>query len=226
MGGSGSADDRDPKFQLKLKNTYWDDVNKGFTNDVEKYFNDYTEHFVSGDHHYGSKASDRITEGKQAGIAMVKSGEIKVSKSNHIMTIVMHSQGNAEGVGIAEGIIEQAKRQGVENVTVNLVFLSVHQPNEISTEMKADLRKRGIQFTYANDDNYFLQPMAKQKGSEAGLKGVSDANPTNKKHKNLKGKDEGGKAAHAATVDEPEAFDAIKKVDKEKKIYTIKPGSN
>ena len=28
----------------KIKNTYWNNVNKGFTKEVERYFNDRTEH--------------------------------------------------------------------------------------------------------------------------------------------------------------------------------------
>ena len=58
-------------------------------------------------------------------------------------------EGNAEGVGIAEGIIDEGARRGIK-VKVNLVFLSVHQPNDIILD--DDLAKRGIQFTYANDN--------------------------------------------------------------------------
>jgi RHS repeat-associated protein len=204
--------------QNKLKDTYWNIVNKGFTNEVERYFNDHTTHFITGDHAYGSKAVDRIAEGKTIGINMVKSGEIKVSKDNSIMTLVMHSQGNAEGVGVAIGIIDQAKRQGVD-VKVNLVFLSVHQPNDISKSMSNELKKRGIQFTYANDNFSLVQPMAKQKGSEAGLTGVVDANSYNINWI------DGGRAAHSATIDDTGAFNAIKKVDQQKKIFIGRPSN-
>jgi len=219
MFKTGSASDRDPAFQQKLKSTYWNDKYKGFTKQVETYFNDYSEHYVTGDHHYGSKAVDRIAEGKEVGIKMVSSGEIKVSKTNNVMTIVMHSQGNAEGVGVAEGIIEQAKKQGVD-VVVNLVFLSVHQPYDI--KMTDELKKRGIQFTYANDNNVMVQPMAKQPGGEAGLKGVLDANPQNIKNVDAQGKEDDGVDAHGATHNKPEAFEAIKKADQKNKIYKIK----
>lgn len=147
---------------------------------------------------------------------MVSSGEIKVSKTNNIVTIVMHSQGNAEGIGIAMGIIDQAKKQGF-NVTVNLVFLSVHQPGQINVFLKEDLATRGIQFTYANDHTFLLQPMAKQKGAAKGLAGVADANASDKNWKT------DGQQAHANTVDDPAAFDAIKKTDQEKKIFICKP---
>ncbi len=225
FAGSILATDRDWKYQKKLKETYWNSVNKSFTYAVDNYFNDYNEHYVTGDHAYGSKAKTRIAEGKEVGIAMVTSGEIKVSKENNIMTIVMHSQGNAEGVGIALGIIEESKKKGID-ITVNLVFLSVHQPNDINKEMTAQLKQHGIQFTYANDNMGVLQPMAKQKGSEAGLTGVADANAENKKNEK-DGKEKDGKAAHSATVDDPKAFEAIKKLDQEKKIFVKKPkGTN
>jgi hypothetical protein len=223
-GHWGSASNRDPEFQKKLKDTYWNDPNTGFTKEVERYFNDGktagTEHFVTGDHWKWSTAHDRIAEGKEVGIKMVSSGEIKVSKTNNIMTIVMHSQGNAEGVGIAEGIIEQAKKQGID-VTVNLVFLSVHQPNDISKEMSATLKKRGIQFTYANDNMGVLQPEAKQPGNP-DISGVVDANSNNKSWVK-DGKPDDGKPAHSATVDDPSAFKAIEKTDQEKKIFVGKP---
>jgi hypothetical protein len=170
---TGSASNRTAAFQKKLKDDYWNSLNKNKTNEINKYFNESvkTEHFVTGDHIVGSQASGRIEEGEKIGIQMVKSGEIKVSTTNHI---VMHSQGNAEGVGIAEGIIEQAEKQGVKNVTVNLVFLSVHQPDGISNNMKQALKKRGIQFTYANEgEALIIAPMGK-------IPGVADANPTNK----------------------------------------------
>lgn len=146
---------------------------------------------------------------------MVTSGEIKVSKTNNVMTIVMHSQGNAEGVGIAEGIIEQAKKQGVD-VSVNMVFLSVHQPEGINSKMSASLAKRGIQFTYANDDAFYLAPQAGVNGNPL-IKGVVDANAEKKNWKT------NGKPAHSNTIDDPAAFKAIEKTDQEKRVFKIKP---
>ena len=208
--GTGDADNRSSKFQDNLNKTYWNSANPNFTREVNRYFNDNINHFVTGSHFYGSKSSSRIAEGKTVGIQMVKSGEIKVSQDNHIMTIVMHSQGNAEGVGIALGIIEQSKKQGID-VTVNLVFLSVHQPKDI--KMTDELKKRGIQFTYANDNSKIVDPMGK-------IPGVEDANPNNKEWK----KD--GLKAHSATVDDPAAFEEVKKVDQKKKIFVGKNGKS
>lgn len=141
-----------------------------------------------------------------------------VSKDNNIMTLVMHSQGNAEGVGVAIGIIEQAKSQGID-VKVNLVFLSVHQPNDISKSMSNELKKRGIQFTYANDNFNLVQPMAKQKGGEAGVTGVVDANSNNTNWV------DDGRAAHSATIDDSGAFNTIKKVDQQKRIFVGRPSN-
>ena len=211
---TGSASNREKEFQNKLRDTYWNSKNTGFTKEVERYFNDHVSHFVTGDHSYGSSASNRQAEGYLVGIQMVKSGEVKVSAENNIMTVVMHSQGNAEGVGIAQGIIDAARSKGV-TIKVNLVFLSVHQPNDIKMDEK--LKARGIQFTYANDNMGVLQPMAKQKGSEEGIKGVKDANSDNKEWK------EDGKPAHSATVDDKDAFNAIKATDQKEKIYVGKP---
>ena len=206
----GFSRSRDQRFQDKLKKSYWNNVNPNFTDNVNKYFNDYNNHFVNASHWKGSQALDRQIEGYELGIQMVKSGEIKISKENNVMTVVMHSQGNAYGVGIAGGIIDEAKRKGID-VKVNLVFLSVHQPDDI--KMSDDLKKRGIQFTYANDNSDFVYPMGK-------IDGVEDAND-----KNLNWKKDGLKA-HSATVDDPAAFDKIKERDQEKKIFIRKEANN
>ena len=216
--GTMNADDRNWKDPKKLKDTYWNSVNKDFNTEVSRYFNDgksqETEHYVSGDHNITSSAHSRIIEGKKIGIQMVSSGEIKVSKTNNIMTIVMHSQGNAEGLGIAMGIIEQAKKQGVD-VTVNLVFLSVHQPEGINDKLTANLAKRGIQFTYANDNATILKPQAGVEGNPI-LKSVVDAKPEKKNWKR------DGRVAHSATVDDAGALKKIEKVDQEKHIFVGK----
>jgi len=79
----------------------------------------------------------------------------------------------------------------------------------VGEEHQHGRRKRGIQFTYANDNSNIVDPMGK-------IEDVEDSNSGNKNWK------EGGLDAHSATVDDKAAFDAIKKTDKEKKVYTIK----
>ena len=204
---------RDLSYQESIRTAYWDmkERNATFTTDVNTYFGEKreTSHFVNGGHSKGSLAKDRQAEGKKIGLEMINNGEIKVSTENNVMTIVMHSQGNAEGVGIAEGIIEASKAKGID-VTVNLVFLSVHQPDDII--MSDDLKKRGIQFTYANDDMKLVDPMGK-------ISGVADANSENTNHKDEEGKDENGRKAHSDTVDGKEAMQQIKSMDADLKIY-------
>ncbi len=205
----GFSRSRAPRFQKKLRDKYWNNVNHGFTHEVNQYFNENENenHFVNGSFWKGSMAKDREAAGYFKGMKMVKSGEIQASKKNNLITIVMHSQGNAYGVGIADGIIDQAKIQGANaNVLVNLVFLSVHQPGGL--KINEGMKRHGIQFTYLNDNAKIVSPMGK-------MPEVEDANFENQNWK------EQGLKAHSATVDDTIAFEAIKKINDEKKIFTI-----
>lgn len=157
---------RDESFQNKLRKRYWNIENKTFTDELNDYFNVNKNHFVNGSYWKGSRAKVREADGYFQGIEMVKSGEINISKENNLITIVMHSQGNAYGVGVASGIIDTGKIMGIE-VRVNLVFLSVHQPE--SFEVREELKKSGVQFTYVNDNAKIVKPIGK-------LEGVLDAN--------------------------------------------------
>jgi len=214
---SGFNDDNKSKSlsaenQAQLKANYWNKPNStAFTDDINDYFGETqeTEHFVNGSdkHRLPSKASDRRAEGRKIGLELVKTGQIEVSTENNVMTIVMHSQGNAEGVGVAEGIIEGAKKANV-NIKVNLVFLSVFQPGDIP--LSEDMKKSGIQFTYKNDLP-FVNP----------VKDVANANAEKKKNKQEKNdKRNGMVAAHSATIDKSDAFKEIMKTDAAKKIFT------
>lgn len=186
------------------KNNYWNNENKNFTNNVENYFNDHTTHFLSASQNYGSKAVDRQKLGYQTALQMVNSGEVQLSADNPI-TVVMHSQGNAYGAGYMQGILAAAKENGIE-VKVNGVMLAVHQPNDINT---VGIKDKSIQFTYSNDNSKVVAPMGK-------IPGVTDANPNNIANS------EDGLDAHSAPIDKNQAFDAIKKVDQQKGIYTKK----
>jgi hypothetical protein len=196
---------RDESFQNKLRKRYWDIENKTFTDELNEYFNVNKNHFVNGSYWKGSRAKVREADGYFQGLEMIKSGEINISKENNLITIVMHSQGNAYGVGVANGIIDTGKIMGIE-VRVNLVFLSVHQPD--SFEVREELKKSGIQFTYVNDNAKIVKPIGK-------LAGVLDANTENMNWK----KD--GLKAHSATIDDKTAFEAIKKINNIKKVLTM-----
>jgi hypothetical protein len=195
---------RDEKFQNKLKKKYWNIENPTFTREVNEYFEESENHFVNASYWKGSKAKDREAYGYFKGMEMITSGEIKLSQANSVMTIVMHSQGNAYGIGIANGIVDKAKMEGKE-VNVNLVFLSVHQPDDI--KLTDEMKKRGIQFTYLNDNAKIVAPIGK-------LKDVEDANVEKKKWK------KSGLKAHSATVDDKNAFTEIKMIDNLKRIFT------
>lgn len=197
---------RDAKFQKKLKKKYWNIENPTFTREVNTYFEESENHFVNGSYWKGSKAKDREAQGYFKGMEMVTSGEIKLSKMNSVITIVMHSQGNAYGIGVASGIIDKAKMEEKE-VKVNLVFLSVHQPGDI--KLSDEMKKRGIQFTYLNDNAKIVAPIGK-------LKDVEDANIEKKEWK------KSGLKAHSATVDDKNAFTSIKKVNNIHRIFTIR----
>lgn len=60
FGEVNDAKYRKEYLEKTLKKTYWNRVNRSFTKDVERYFNDKAEHFVSGDHWAGSSAHSRI----------------------------------------------------------------------------------------------------------------------------------------------------------------------
>jgi RHS repeat-associated protein len=186
------------------KNKYWNNTNKNFTNKIGNYFNDDKNHFLSASQMYGSKAKNRQQDGYKTAIQMVKLGEIILSTDNPI-TVVMHSQGNAFGAGYMQGILDAAKEAKID-VKVNGVMLSVHQPNQINTD---GIKDKSIQFTYGDDNSKTVAPMGKTPG-------IADANPDNINNS------KGGLDAHSATIDKDEAFEAIKKVDKEKKIFTKK----
>jgi hypothetical protein len=104
-----------------------------------------------------------------------------------------------------QGILDAGKAAEID-VKVNGVMLSVHQPDGIDTK---DIADKSIQFTYGNDNSSVVAPMGK-------VAGVADANSENKLNES------GGLDAHSATVDKDEAFEAVKKTDKEKKIFTKK----
>ncbi|CAF3303838.1 unnamed protein product [Rotaria socialis] len=186
------------------KTKYWNSENKNFTTNVENYFNDHKTFYLSASQDYGSKAADRQRSGYETALAMVESGQIKLSADNPI-TVVMHSQGNAYGAGYMQGVLHAGKERGLD-VKVNGVMLSVHQPDDINTD---NIKNRSIQFTYSNDNSIYVKPMGK-------IKDVADANPNNIAN----GKS--GLSAHGATIDKNEAFEAIKNTDKQKDIYTKK----
>lgn len=210
MGKSSDSDKgRSKAEQIERRNSYWNNENTNFTSSVGTYFNDDKHHFLNVSDGSGSEASSRQIDGYYTALEMIKSGEIILDANNPI-TLVGHSQGNAYAAGMADAIKDAAWAKGID-VDVNLLMLSVHQPEEI--DVKSDVAPNAIQFTYENDDSRLVSPMAID-GKE--VYGVKNANSGKTKW------EEGGRAAHSATIDNGAAFDKVKEVDKKNNVFTKK----
>ncbi|SDE50190.1 protein of unknown function [Pricia antarctica] len=110
------------------------------------------QHFLNGSHGLGSNAAHRLDHGiaqgyhwanYQWGIISKKEVDETKEKVTYIesyspaykpLTIVMHSQGNAPGVGFALGAMKYAKELGWDEIPLNLIFLGVHQPQNLWEE--------------------------------------------------------------------------------------------
>lgn len=141
--------------QAEMKNTfygYWNQT--GNRHKASKTYAEYfnatgREHFINGSHGLGSNAAHRLDHGIAQGYHWAKyNWRIKTKKeiddqkdekpqiesyspAYKPITIVMHSQGNAPGAGVAVGILKYAKEQGWKKVPLNLIYLGVHQPKNL-----------------------------------------------------------------------------------------------
>ncbi|GIK68936.1 MAG: hypothetical protein BroJett020_02310 [Bacteroidota bacterium] len=139
MGKSSESDrGRSKAEQIERKKSYWNNVNTNFTSSVGTYFNDNKHHFLNASYGSGSPATERQTDGYYTAMNMIKSGEL-ILEANNPITLVGHSQGNAFIAGMADAIKDAAWQKGIE-VDVNLVMLSVHQPEDI--KIPADVAPR------------------------------------------------------------------------------------
>lgn len=140
------------KETKKLFWGYWNDIRNDYkgSQTYAKYFNaENREHFLNGSHGLGSNAAHRMDHGIAQGYhwAMYQWGIIpkdevdetkekvpyieSYSPAYKPITIVMHSQGNAPGVGFALGVMKYANELGWEQIPLNLIFLGVHQPKNL-----------------------------------------------------------------------------------------------
>ncbi|MCF6349276.1 MAG: DUF4280 domain-containing protein [Flavobacteriaceae bacterium] len=145
-----------PWFSPKdIKSTFW-----GYWNDTRNKLegsNTYANHFnagrnqnfLNGSHGLGSNAAHRIDHGIAQGYhwaefqwGIIPKEEVDDTKEKvpyiktyspayKPITIVMHSQGNAPGVGFALGAMKYANELGWEQIPLNLIFLGVHQPQNL-----------------------------------------------------------------------------------------------
>jgi len=133
---------------------YWNSISNKFkASDIYgNYFNAYrNDHYINGSHGLGSNAAHRIDHGIALGYRWAEkywflmSPEIadkKEGEESHFMqsfspqyspiTIVAHSHGAAMGAGVAIGVIHYAAKQKWEKIALNIVFLGVHQPQNLT----------------------------------------------------------------------------------------------
>lgn len=131
---------------------YWNSVEneKEASNNYAYFFNaGKNQHFLNGSQGLGSNAAFRMDHGIAQGYNWAKQcwGILKkehldakieqypedeqFSPAYRPITIVMHSQGNASGVGFALGVMNYANKMGWNKMALNLVFLGVHQPQKL-----------------------------------------------------------------------------------------------
>jgi hypothetical protein len=125
---------------------YWnvESNNYKFTKSYAEYFDAKgNEHYINGSHGLQSKAPHRMQHGTAQGYAWAKENLPTISKADYErfkqfapwmpqpkdapITVVMHSQGNAMGVGVVNGIGKYMAEKGWGQMGLNLVMLSVHQ---------------------------------------------------------------------------------------------------
>lgn len=131
---------------------YWNQVGNRYnaSKTYAEYFNATgREHFINGSHGLGSNAAHRLDHGIALGYHWAKYNwriktkkEVEAEKEDNPqiesyspaykpVTIIMHSQGNAPGAGVALGVLKYAKEQGWDKVPLNLIYLGVHQPKNL-----------------------------------------------------------------------------------------------
>ncbi|RAJ37156.1 hypothetical protein [Pedobacter cryoconitis] len=100
-------------------------------------------HYLNGSHGLESNPGHRMKHGRKQGLTWAKLNLHYMEKPTYDtfspyvpglstpeynpITIVMHSQGNAFGVGVAKGIIDYLKLLKWDKVAINMVYLALHQ---------------------------------------------------------------------------------------------------
>ncbi|MBI9058547.1 MAG: PAAR domain-containing protein [Labilibaculum sp.] len=154
---------------------YWNQLGNG--NSASKVYADYfnatgREHFINGSHGLGSNAAHRLDHGIALGYHWAKYNwkiktkkEVDAQKSEKPqieslspaykpITIVMHSQGNAPGAGVALGVLKYAKEQGWDKVPLNMIYLGVHQPTNLCDDEYERFINNKVKY-YGVDKNFW-----------------------------------------------------------------------
>lgn len=132
------------KMQRFVK--YWNVKENGyrFTTEYAKYFNaEGNVHYLNGSHGLESNPGHRMDHGRKQGLTWAKLNLHYMTKDTYDtfkdfipglaspeynpITIVMHSQGNAFGVGVANGILEYLRSLKWDKAAINMVHLAMHQ---------------------------------------------------------------------------------------------------
>ena len=134
---------------------YWNEVGtlgKGSSTYADHFNAGSNQHFLNGSHGLASNGAHRMDHGLAQGYhwakyqwGIIPKEEVDDTKEKvpyiksyspayKPLTIVMHSQGNAPGAGFALGVMKYANELGWEQMPLNLIFLGVHQPQNLWEE--------------------------------------------------------------------------------------------
>lgn len=139
------------KYQRYVK--YWNvEENKyQFTTKYAEYFDAKDNvHYFNGSHGLQSDPGHRMQHGYKQGLTWAKLNLHYMEKPAYDyflpympglgspeynpITIVMHSQGNALGVGVAKGILEHLQKLKWDKAAINMVYLALHQNKGFSID--------------------------------------------------------------------------------------------
>jgi len=131
---------------------YWNEIGtygKGSKTYANHFNAGRNQHFLNGSHGLASNAAHRMDHGIAQGYhwanfqwGIIQKEEVDDTKEKipyiksyspayKPVTIVMHSQGNAPGAGFALGVLKYANELGWEQIPLNLIYLGVHQPQNL-----------------------------------------------------------------------------------------------
>ena len=163
------------------------------------------EHFINGSHGLGSNAAHRIDHGIAQGYSWAKKTwniktweQVEAGKGENPyietfspaykpVTIVGHSQGAAMAAGVAIGILKYAADMGYKKAPLNIIFLGVHQPKNLTGDEYEKLYNYKTKYLEVN--NFFLKLLGeKENTGREYLNSISDLfNPKYHKLKNERG---------------------------------------
>lgn len=162
------------------------------TSDYCAYFNaGKNEHYINGSHGLGSNAAHRIDHGIALGYTWAKenwfilppdvTGDLDGESSFMLsftpyykpVTVIGHSQGAAMAAGVAIGILKYAADVGWEKAPLNMIYLAVHQPKNLTGDTYKDLLYKKVDLLEVNRTFPNIQGEKEDHGLEL-LNSISD----------------------------------------------------